>query len=95
MGGTIWKIQHDLITMIYAGKFSHKRELHVEGMELDDKTSQINLLLMNSIVQKNSIENFGIKELVKLVREKIRAGGTVLVPCEPAGRTLEWYLTFA
>lgn len=91
LGGTMWRIRRHAEEIVYAVDFSHRRETVVEGASLDALPQRPALLIGEakgalevSISRKDRDE-----ALCSLVNKTFRSGGSVLIPVDTAGRTLE------
>jgi cleavage and polyadenylation specificity factor subunit 2 len=98
IGGSIWRIRCGPTEVVYMVDINLKKEIMLDGMNLELLPASPTLLLMEggarSEVQAPARRG-GKKEkddsaaLIAMVMETMRAGGNVLIPTETAGRTLE------
>lgn len=90
LGGAIWRIRKHSEEIFYMMDFNHKREAHLDGASLE-VIQRPTLLIADS---KGALEVHATRkqrdtELLDSLLGPLRAGGSVLVPVETAGRVLE------
>ncbi|XP_028790004.1 cleavage and polyadenylation specificity factor subunit 2-like [Neltuma alba] len=93
LGGTIWKITKDGEDVIYAVDFNHRKERHLNGTVLGSFVRPAVLItdaynaLNNQPYRRQKDKEFG-----DIMKKTLRAGGSVLLPVDTAGRVLELIL---
>ncbi|KYR02534.1 Selenocysteine-specific elongation factor [Tieghemostelium lacteum] len=92
IGGAIWKIQKESDTVIYAINYNHKKEGHLDGINLTNDLIKPSLLITDS---RNALRPASLKkmdrdkQLLETMKQTLRLGGNVLLPIDTAGRVLE------
>ncbi|CAG9329874.1 unnamed protein product [Blepharisma stoltei] len=91
IGGAAWRIMHNMQDIIHLPLFNPHVEKHVPGLDFDSLQSPA-VLIMDSY-HSNSIQNDPELLCTKVI-EALTRGGSVLIPVDPAGSTLEFMLLF-
>lgn len=96
LGGTIWKIQHDQESVIYAVDWNHSRDSHLNGAFLQangkvlDALSRPSVMICGSKISEQPGTLKKRKEaLFNDIQETIQSGGSVLIPTSSGARVLE------
>ena len=91
LGGTAWKItKDDEEEYVYAVDINHKREMHLNGFEVD-RIQKPNLLITDGLNINYSQER-KTKRTEKFIQRIVQTtsnGGNVLITTDTAGRVLE------
>ena len=104
VGGTIWHIQHGLESIVYAVDWNQARENVISGAawlggagaggaEVIEQLRRPTALVCSSKGAERVAAAGGRKKrddnLLKLIRDAVRGGGRVLIPCDSGARVLE------
>ncbi|KAF2069615.1 hypothetical protein CYY_009063 [Polysphondylium violaceum] len=95
IGGAIWKITKETDTIIYAVDYNHRKEGHLDGLQLTSDLLKPSLLITDS---RNALKSTSFKKtdrdkmLLDTMRQTLRSNGNVLLPVDTAGRVLELLL---
>ena len=103
IGGSIWRIRSGPTEIVYMMDINLKKEIMLDGVNLEHLPSSPALLLTESgckpMITTIPNENIGRRLnkkdkdennlLINTVMETMRSGGNVLIPTETAGRALE------
>ena len=90
LGGAIWRIRKHTEEIFYSMDFNHKREGHLDGaaLELVQKPSLLIADAQGALEVHMARKNRDT-ELVTSLVNTLKTGGTVLLPVDTAGRSLE------
>ena len=102
LGGTVWHLQHNLESIVYASHWSQGREnllpgatlLTASGQEITETLQRPTALVCSATgAQQGGAETLTRRQrderLVGLVRETLAGGGKVLIPTDSSARVLE------
>ncbi|KAF5093197.1 hypothetical protein D0Z03_002514 [Geotrichum reessii] len=96
LGGTLWKIQRDQESILYAVDWNHSRDSHLNGAFLQsngkilDALSKPSIMICGSKVSERPATLKRRKEnLFANIKETISCGGSVLIPTSSGARILE------
>ena len=108
IGGTIWRIRYGSADILYSVDINFRKELVLDGVTLDSLPIGPVLMIVESpskVVSGNQAVIIGSKRkrdesnpsalLIQSVMESLRGGGNVIIPCETAGRVLEFLQIFS
>lgn len=109
VGGTIWRIRYGNSDIVYAMDLNLRKEITLNGASVEllppspalliteagslRRQHYTNPSLSNTSTNKKEKEDFN--KVLSSIMITLRQGGNVLIPCEPAGRTLEYLQIFA
>lgn len=96
LGGTLWKIQRDQESILYAVDWNHSRDSHLNGAFLQSNGKILDALTKPSIMicgskvsERPSTLKRRKENLFANIKETIRRGGSVLIPTSSGSRVLE------
>ncbi|KAF5100751.1 hypothetical protein D0Z00_001139 [Geotrichum galactomycetum] len=96
LGGTLWKIQRDQESILYAVDWNHSRDSHLNGAFLQsngkilDALTKPSIMICGSKISERPATLKRRKEsLFANIKETIRRGGSVLIPTSSGARVLE------
>lgn len=92
LGGTIWRIQKDHESIVYADEWNHAKDSHLNGAFLQNGNFIEALSRPTAMICGSKIsEPFKDRKdaLFKDIKQTIQKGGTVLIPTSSGGRVLE------
>lgn len=92
LGGTIWRIQKDHESIVYADEWNHAKDSHLNGAFLQNGNFIEALSRPTALICGSKIsEPFKDRKdaLIKDIKRTISKGGTVLIPTSSGGRVLE------
>lgn len=95
LGGTIWRIQHDQESVLYAVDWNHAKDSHLNGAflqagKLVDALSRPSVMICGSKISNNPGTLEKRKEaLFNDIQDTIQTGGSVLIPTSSGSRVLE------
>lgn len=95
LGGTIWKIQHEQESVLYAVDWNHAKDSHLNGAflqagKLVEAFSRPSVMICGSKISNNPGTLEKRKEaLFKDIQNTIQDGGSVLIPTSSGARVLE------
>jgi cleavage and polyadenylation specificity factor subunit 2 len=96
LGGTLWKIQRDQESILYAVDWNHSRDSHLNGAFLQsngkilDALTKPSIMICGSKISERPATLKRRKEsLFVNIKETIRRGGSVLIPTSSGARVLE------
>lgn len=90
LGGAIWRIRKHTEEIFYAMDFNHKKEAHLDGAALE-VVQRPALLIADAqgALDVHVMRKQRDHDIVDAICSSLKAGGTVLLPADTAGRTLE------
>jgi cleavage and polyadenylation specificity factor subunit 2 len=94
LGGTIWRLQYEQESVLYAVDWNHTRDSHLDGALLEPNGQVIDVLVKPSFMVCGSkmSQSVGLKKrnelLLSTIDNVLARGGTVLLPTS-AARVLE------
>lgn len=93
LGGAIWRIRRLTEDIFYAGDFNHKREMLLDGAALDI-IQRPSLLIASArgALDVHPARKQRDTSIVDACFAALKAGGSVLIPCDSASRSLELLL---
>jgi cleavage and polyadenylation specificity factor subunit 2 len=101
LGGTIWHIQHGLESIVYAVDWNQAKDsalqaaawLGAGGTEVIESLRRPTALVCSSRCSQRALFPGGRAErdqhMLKLIKETVAKGGSVLIPTDTCGRSLE------
>lgn len=96
LGGTLWRIQHDQESVLYAVDWNHSRDSHLNGAFLQsdgkilDALSRPTVMICGSKISDQPGTLRKRKEaLFNDIQDTIQAGGSILIPTSSGARVLE------
>ena len=91
VGGTVWRINVDGEDVVYAVDINHRKDLHLNGANLEqifDKPALMITSGSSSLVSPVS-KQVRDREFLGSILQTLRSDGNVLLPVDTAGRVLE------
>lgn len=90
LGGAIWRIRKHTEEIFYAMDFNHKKEAHLDGAALE-VVQRPALLIADAqgALDVHVMRKQRDGDIIEAICASLKAGGTVLLPSDTAGRTLE------
>ncbi|KAJ1430040.1 beta-lactamase-like protein [Ochromonadaceae sp. CCMP2298] len=94
LGGSIWKIRYGPTEILYTMDINLKKEVVLDGLNIELLPSAPALMIVEGGCVSRA-EGRGRRKdkdegaFIAAVMETLRGGGSVLIPCETAGRSLE------
>lgn len=88
LGGTVWEISKQTERIVYAPKFNHRRERHLNPTTLASFSRPSHLIVGAHRALTNT-ETSRPKDLHNFIVNVLKAMGNVLIPIDTAGRLLE------
>lgn len=94
LGGSLWRISKENEEIVYAMKFSHRREQHLNGAVLETVCVKPSVLISDAYgaTAKYVPRKLRDDQFFEVVLSTLGSGGNVLLPVELCGRTLELLL---
>jgi cleavage and polyadenylation specificity factor subunit 2 len=101
LGGTIWHVQHELESIVYAVDWNQAKDAALQaaawlgagGGEVIESLRRPTALICSSRASQREVLPGGRESrdehLIKLIKQTIAVGGSVLIPSDSCGRALE------
>lgn len=91
LGGSIWRIRCGPAEVLYTMDVNLRKEIVLNEAALDLLPTSPTLMITAapSNVMRKKKDKDEMQQMLTLIRETVRNGGNVLIPCETAGRVFE------
>jgi cleavage and polyadenylation specificity factor subunit 2 len=94
LGGAIWKIAKDNDEIAYAVEYNHRKERHLNGTVIEAVFNKPSVLITDAYAALSTYVPRKDRDtkFFERILDTLRGSGSVLLPVEFAGRTLELFL---